>query len=87
MSRDRMLVRASDIGLWAYCHRAWWLARVHKAPHRYPERLAHGTAVHETHGRVIVRAQRAQQWARILLALGVLLLGIALVLWLVQSPI
>lgn len=80
-----MLVRASDIGLWAYCHRAWWLARVRNAPHRYPERLARGTTVHEAHGRTVHRAHRYQQWARTFLALGLLLLGIALVGWLLLS--
>ncbi|MCB0061387.1 MAG: hypothetical protein KDE19_04710, partial [Caldilineaceae bacterium] len=64
MSRKQSLVRASDIGLWSYCHRAWWLARVRQVPHRYPKRLTHGQAVHEAHGRTLAQAHRYQRWAR-----------------------
>lgn len=84
-TEKRTLVRASDIGLWAYCERAWWLARVTNAPHRYPKRLTHGTAVHEAHGQTVARAHRYQHWARQLLAFSLLLFGLALLFWLLQN--
>ena len=84
-SEKRPLIRASDIGLWAYCERAWWLARVQNAPHRYPKRLTHGTTVHEAHGQTLARAQRYQRWAQQLLGLGLLLLGLALFIWLLRN--
>ena len=64
MRRDPELVRASDIGLWAYCHRAWWLARVQQATHQAPERLAYGVELHAEHGAHLRRAQRLQRVAQ-----------------------
>lgn len=65
-------MRASDIGLWATCQRAWWLAKVKAVPHRNPALLASGTAAHAAHG---VKVQSAVTLRR----LGLLLLGLALI--------
>ncbi|MEZ4614234.1 MAG: hypothetical protein R2867_01790 [Caldilineaceae bacterium] len=81
---ERPLIRASDIGLWSFCHRAWWLARVRNATHRAPERLAHGVAVHEAHGRTLHAAHRYRQWGNHLLAVAAFLSGLLLLLWLLQ---
>ena len=80
MRRDPELVRASDIGLWAYCHRAWWLARVQQAPHQAPERLAYGVELHAEHGAHLRRAQRLQRAGVWLLILALLALLALLVL-------
>lgn len=80
MAEDRSLVRASDIGLWAFCHRAWWLANVAGAPHRNPAVLEHGTAVHAAHGMQVVRARRLERLAVVLGGAALLLLVVALVL-------
>jgi hypothetical protein len=81
MSEDRSLVRASDIGLWAYCHRAWWLAKVQGAPHRNPAVLEAGRAAHAGHGSQVVRA-RTMQRLGLALSLAAVLLGvIVLGLW------
>lgn len=85
MKRERTLVRASDIGLWSYCRRSWWLARVQGATHQYPERLAHGTAVHQHHGRTVMQAERYRRWGHRLLAIAIMLLGITLFFWLWQG--
>ena len=77
---DRSLVRASDIGLWATCHRAWWLAKVKGAEHRNPALLAAGAAAHAGHGAQVQAAGTARRAGRILLALGLLALAL-LVLW------
>lgn len=74
MRRDRTLVRASDVGLYAYCARAWWLARVQEAGHDEPARLAHGTASHAAHGRQVRRVEQARLAAIALIAIGALLL-------------
>jgi len=84
MKRERSLVRASDIGLWSYCQRAWWLARVRGTSHQYPERLTRGTDVHEAHGITVAQAQRYRRWGHRLLAVAILLVGLALLLWLWQ---
>lgn len=77
MPRDPELVRASDIGLWAYCHRAWWLARVQQAPHQNPQQLAHGIEMHTEHGARLAQAQRLQRagvWLMLVALLALLAL-------------
>lgn len=84
MPKEPALVRASDIGQWAYCRRAWWLAVVQGAVHRRPERLQHGTRAHRQHGLRLARATRRQRLGWIVLGLGLLLLAaylMAVVVW------
>ncbi len=83
MSDRRSLVRASDLGLWSYCHRAWWLARVKGVAHRKPTLLAAGTADHAAHGHAAARAQGEAQWGQLLVAFGLILAGLALISWLI----
>lgn len=46
----RPMLRASDVGRYAYCARAWWLATVKGVPTE-PTRLAAGTEAHARHHR------------------------------------
>ncbi len=71
------LVRASDIGAWAFCQRAWWLARVQGAEHRNPAVLRRGDEMHAVHGRTVSQAAWLQRAALVLMAVAVLLLIIA----------
>ncbi|MEX1018199.1 MAG: hypothetical protein WDZ49_00995 [Litorilinea sp.] len=81
MPKTRTLVRASDIGRWAYCGRAWWLAVVREAPHQRPEQLAYGNRVHRAHGKTVAGAARLVRWGWILLALGLGGLIISALIW------
>ena len=85
MSQDRSLVRASDIGLWAYCHRAWWLAKVKGAPHRNPAVLEVGVAAHAAHGSQVTRARTLQRVGLLFVVTALLLGGLMLVLWAVSQ--
>lgn len=78
MPKDRSYVRASDIGAWSFCNRAWWLARVQNAPHERPQQLNWGDQSHADHGRLMSRAQRLRRIGITLLAGGLILLGFAL---------
>jgi hypothetical protein len=80
MSKDRSLVRASDIGAWTFCNRAWWLANIQEAPHENPAQLDAGNRVHHAHGRLLVRSDRLQLMGGWLLAVGMILSGIYLLL-------
>jgi hypothetical protein len=80
MTKDRSLVRASDIGAWAFCRRAWYLAQVKGVAHQRPDVLAQGTAAHVSHGRRVRRAGQAQ-------AAGLLLAGAGLLLALIAAAI
>ena len=77
--KDRSLVRASDIGLWAFCQRAWWLANVKQVAHQNPAILKRGSEMHRAHGETVQRAQRLRQLALVLLALALILAGLLFV--------
>lgn len=79
MAKDRSLVRASDIGLWAFCQRAWWLAQVQHAPHQNPQVLARGTEVHARHGAQVRQAEGMQRIGAWLGIAALLALAAALV--------
>lgn len=67
------LLRASEIGQWAYCQRAWWLAR-QGHPNRNTAYLEAGAVAHARHGQKVASAQRSRTLAWVLLALGLLVL-------------
>jgi hypothetical protein len=80
MREDKSLVRASDLGLWANCHRAWWLARVKNAPHGNPRLLTSGTAAHAAHGAQVQRAAALRRWGLVLVAVALLMVGLLLLI-------
>ena len=78
-SEGDRIIRASEIGRYAYCARAWWLGSVRGLPSDHQREMALGEDVHLRHGQG-VRASAAL--AR--LAYGVLLLAVVVgVVWLV----
>lgn len=83
MAKDRSLVRASDLGTWQFCQRAWWLANVQEVAHERPELFAKGNAAHADHGHQVQQAARMRTIGlALLLAAGLLLLLITL--WLIR---
>jgi hypothetical protein len=70
--RNASTIRASEIGAFLYCRRAWWYQRQGHQPQNQAE-LLHGSRIHQAHGRTVLRAN-------LLRTLGYLLLLIALVL-------
>lgn len=74
-----MIIRASEVGQYAYCARAWWLGRVLGYESERAEEMRLGQEAHRAHGRMVVGYQRLQQAAYILLLLA-LLIGLGL-LW------
>ena len=65
-------IRASEIGAYLFCRRAWWYRRKGQEPDNQAE-LHAGTRIHEQHGRSVLAAG-LYRWAGYLL----LLLGLAL---------
>jgi hypothetical protein len=45
------ITRASEIGQYAYCARAWWLGSVEGLPSGHQQEMAAGEATHQRHGR------------------------------------
>lgn len=66
------IVQASEIGLYVYCKRAWWLKHIKgNQPSNYHD-LERGTQMHENHGRMVLGALRWQYWAYFFLGLAIL---------------
>ena len=77
--RDRRdFIRASGMGEYLFCARAWWMRREGFRPTRGGEAREAGRRWHERHGRTVTRARRLQLvsalCAYIALAVAVLLL-------------
>ncbi len=75
-------IRASEIGTYLYCQRAWWY-QSQGEPSQNQAELSGGSLFHRRHGRQVFRAGllRAAGW--LLLTLAVVLLSVALtLLWL-----
>jgi hypothetical protein len=80
-SSDRSLVRASDLSTWAFCNRAWWLARVQGVPHRNPAQLERGKAHHAAVGDVVIATNRNARLGALLLLAGAGLALLAIIIW------
>lgn len=78
-NRPREVIRASELGEYAYCARAWWLGRVLGYRPSNLEGLAAGEEAHVRHGRQVLSYRRFLRWAYVSLALA-LLAGALLVL-------
>jgi CRISPR/Cas system-associated exonuclease Cas4 (RecB family) len=80
-SKRKPFIRASDIGSYVYCRRAWWLRRVGGfEPEDLEGRLQRGTLAHNKHGRKVRRSRLQLRAALICLVLGGLLLAVAIAL-------
>ena len=84
MPRDRTLVRASDLGSWSFCNRAWWLARVQGVEHRNPAVLARGKDHHAAVGATVRTTTRNLRLGMWLLMGGAALGVLVLLLWLIS---
>ena len=73
------IIRASEIGQYDYCAKAWWLSAVEGVQPSNVRELQAGTAMHAAHGQQVNRAVRVQQAAIGLLVIGVVLLALFLI--------
>jgi CRISPR/Cas system-associated exonuclease Cas4 (RecB family) len=82
MARKDGLIRASELGEYVYCARAWWLRREGVEPSGAGrERLDAGRRWHTEHGAEVTRAQRLKRVASIALFLAAALLTLLILLW------
>lgn len=77
MAKRPPVIRASEVGEYVYCARAWWLRRVAGLEPADRERREHGAALHRRHGQALAGSNLLIVVAGALLvaALALLLLG------------
>ncbi len=74
------IIRASEVGTYQFCQRAWWYQQQGYEPDNKAE-LAGGNMFHDRHGRVVLASKFLQ-----FLAYGSLLLAIVTAIaWFIQS--
>ena len=76
---DNRVIRASEIGQYVYCARAWWLGSVQGLPSSRQQDMAAGEAAHAHHGRGV----RASLGLSRLAYLTLLLAAVVGVVWLI----
>ena len=77
------IIRASEVGAYVYCRRAWWLKRVAGFEPRDREAaFDQGHLAHARHGRQVRRAHWQRRAALVLFLAGLILIGLAL--WLLH---
>ena len=81
MSQQDPIVRASEIGQYAYCARAWWFARVKGYRSANVATMRQGTARHGAHGRAVEGYHLLRRLAVALVVLA----GLLLLAWLLAS--
>lgn len=73
------IIRASEVGAYVYCRRAWWLKRVAGfEPQGKAATFAQGIEAHASHGRLVRRSGWQRKAALVLLAVGIIVLALAI---------
>lgn len=75
------VIRASEIGRYAYCAEAWWLGSVEGLPSAHESEMAAGEVAHLRHGQRV----RASLGLRRLAYLVLLLAALVGAVWLVNG--
>jgi hypothetical protein len=76
-------IRASEIGSYLYCRRAWWL-RLQGFDSANQAELAAGTELHKRHGRNVIAAGLIRSLAMIVLIVALALLAWYGTFWLIE---
>jgi hypothetical protein len=77
------IIRASELGQYAYCAHAWWLGNVEGLPSGHQQEMAAGEAIHLRHGRGVRTSLRLARLAYAVLLLAMVVGVVWLVSWLV----
>jgi CRISPR/Cas system-associated exonuclease Cas4 (RecB family) len=75
------VIKASEIGEYVYCHRAWWLRRNYDVRPQNTQELQTGTAYHREHGGQVRQAAVGRRVALVFLFLALSVL----VFWLLSE--
>ena len=75
-NNQKEIIRASEIGSYIYCNRAWWLKRIDGRESRNLTEMQHGTRSHERHARAVSRIGQLQKVAYALVALSLFFIAL-----------
>jgi len=68
-----VIIRASEVGQYVYCARAWWLQRVQGYEPQDRRPLEAGLALHRQHGRAVAGYHLQRRLAYLLLILALVI--------------
>ena len=68
------VLRASEIGSYLYCRRAWWYRKQGFEPENQAE-LSAGTSFHRSHGRKVIASVLMRNLALVLALIGLALIA------------
>ena len=74
------IIRASELGEYVYCARAWWLRREQGVESRNVAAMQSGRAAHDQHGRGVASVHTQRRLALLLAILAGLMAVAAIVL-------
>ena len=77
---DNTIIRASELGEYVYCARAWWLRREQGVESRNVAAMQSGRAAHDQHGRAVASVHTQRRLALALTVLAILMAVTAIVL-------
>lgn len=60
---NRRTIRASEIGEYVFCHRAWWLHQIQGVESANRDLMNAGTLHHQAHGHAVIRSNVLQRAA------------------------
>lgn len=75
------VIRASEIGRYAYCAHAWWLGSVQGLPSDHRQEMAAGETAHVRHGRGVRTSLQMRRLAYGLLLLALVAGAVWLAAW------
>jgi hypothetical protein len=78
--KDDRVVRASELGQYSFCAKAWWLGSVEGVPSANVREMDAGTSAHEQHGQAVQISVWLNRVGVACLILGVLVLALLMIL-------
>jgi hypothetical protein len=72
------VIRASEVGEYVFCHRAWWLRHTRGLESANVRALAEGTAAHAGHGRRVALSAALRGLAVLVFVAALAALALAL---------
>ncbi len=73
--KDDRIIRASELGQYAFCAQAWWLGSVEGVPSANVREMDAGASAHERHGQTVQLSVWLGRAGLVCLALGLVMLA------------